>query len=152
MGGPNINRAGARAQMTRQAMDCPDELPGKSRGSRQLRPRADGKFLAVGGERLLVRGVTYGTFRPDAAGNEFPPPETVDRDFQLMASQGINSVRTYTVPPLRMLDSAERHGLRVLIGLGAERYAGYLCEGRGIPNAEDWLLPRVRACAGHPAV
>ena len=29
---------------------------------------ADGKFLQVGGERFLIKGVTYGTFAPDADG------------------------------------------------------------------------------------
>ena len=33
---------------------------------------ADGKFLRVGDERFLVKGVTYGTFAPDADGYQFP--------------------------------------------------------------------------------
>jgi hypothetical protein len=35
---------------------------------------ADGKFLRVGDERYLVKGVTYGTFAPDDQGHQFPPP------------------------------------------------------------------------------
>ena len=35
------------------------------------RPSANGRFLYVGDEKLWVRGVTYGTFRPDAHGDEF---------------------------------------------------------------------------------
>src|SRR5512145_2115768 len=76
------------------------------------RPRAAGKFLLAGGEKLHVRGVTYGTFRPLPDGDEFPEPEAVDRDFRLMAEQGINAVRTYTPPPTWLLDLAARHGLR----------------------------------------
>ena len=41
------------------------------------RPRAGGKFLFVGGEKLYLRGVTYGTFRPNADGDEFPEPAVV---------------------------------------------------------------------------
>src|SRR5262245_3966555 len=37
------------------------------------RPRVQGKFLYVAGEHLWIRGVTYGTFRPDPAGVQFPP-------------------------------------------------------------------------------
>jgi hypothetical protein len=29
-----------------------------------VRPRARGKFVFLGDEKLYVRGVTYGTFRP----------------------------------------------------------------------------------------
>ena len=34
---------------------------------------ADGKFLRIGDERYLVKGVTYGTFVPDDQGHQFPP-------------------------------------------------------------------------------
>ena len=30
-----------------------------------VRPRAEGKFIFVGEEKLYVRGVSYGAFRPD---------------------------------------------------------------------------------------
>ena len=53
------------------------------------RPRASGKFLAVGPDRLWVRGVTYGTFAPDADGQRFPAPQVVKADFQAMVVQGI---------------------------------------------------------------
>ena len=94
------------------------------------RARAEGKFLFVGDEKFYVRGVTYGTFQPDADGHEYPPRETVDRDFALMAEHGFNAVRTYTAPPRWLLDMAQAHGLKLLIGLGGERSIGYVCEGR----------------------
>ena len=34
----------------------------------------DGKFLRAGDTRFLLKGVTYGTFAPDASGVQFPPP------------------------------------------------------------------------------
>ena len=45
------------------------------------RPKVQGKFLFVGDEKLWIRGVTYGTFRPDTDGNEYHDPETVEQDF-----------------------------------------------------------------------
>src|SRR5690242_6516212 len=81
------------------------------------RPRAEGKFLVADGRKLLVRGVTYGTFRPGPDGHEFPPAEAVARDFALIAQHGLNAVRTYTAPPRWLLDLAQAHGLRVLVGL-----------------------------------
>src|SRR5688500_15144866 len=80
-------------------------------------PTVRGKFLFVGEEKFLVRGVTYGGFRPGVDGFPYPAPTIVDTDFAQMAAAGINTVRTYTVPPRWLLDLAERHQLRVFVGL-----------------------------------
>jgi len=44
-----------------------------------LRPRVHGKFIYVGDKKIYLRGVTYGTFAPGAAGEY--EPERVDSDF-----------------------------------------------------------------------
>jgi GT2 family glycosyltransferase len=116
------------------------------------RPRVRGKFLFVGDQKLYVRGVTYGTFRPDARGDEFPPPELVEQDFALMAANRVNAVRTYTPPPRWLLDAADRHGLRVMVGLAVEREIGYLNDKQGAEKIEATVRTGVRACSGHPAV
>ena len=70
------------------------------RGGCGIRPRVQGKFIFVGDEKLYVRGVTYGTFRLDEGGNENHDPGVVEQDFSLMAANGLNAIRTYTVPPI----------------------------------------------------
>jgi GT2 family glycosyltransferase len=116
------------------------------------RPAIDGKFLSVGGRRLHVCGVTYGTFAPDHLGRRFPPPDVVESDFAAMAAVGINAVRTYTEPPGWLLDSALRNGLWVMVGLPWEQHVAFLHE-RGRRRS---ITARVRdltaGCAGHPAV
>ena len=116
------------------------------------RPQVCGKSLYAAGEKLYLRGVTYGTFRPDDRGDEFPVAEVVERDFEAMEANGVNAVRTYTAPPARVLDAAERHGLRVLVGLGAERCIGYLNDARGGRRVEEIVRRNADLCAGHPAV
>jgi GT2 family glycosyltransferase len=116
------------------------------------RPRLAGKFLSVGGRKLLVRGVTYGTFRPDADGNSYPDPATVADDFAAMSASGINSVRTYTPPPRWLLDLAWARGLWVMVGIAWEHHVAFLDHPGRAADIERRVRAYVRACAGHPAV
>lgn len=111
-----------------------------------------GKFFFVGDQKFYIRGVTYGTFCPDADGHEFPQRAVVERDFEQMAAAGLNAVRTYTVPPVWMLDIARECGLRLMVGLPAERSAGFLDYRTCRRSVEEMVREKVRACAGHPAV
>lgn len=119
---------------------------------RMRRPIVRGKFLYVGDEKFWIRGTTYGTFHPDAHGNEYHSPETVERDFALMAENGLNTVRTYTVPPRWLLDTAQRYGLRVMVGLPWEQHITFLDDPERARAIEERVRLGVRACAGHPAV
>ena len=122
--------------VSRPALPAPVAPPGQQVHPVQ-RPRAGGKFIFVGDEKQLVRGVTYGAFRPDAEGNEYHDLLRIERDFAQMAANGANALRTYTVPPPWLLDAAHRHGLRVLVGLPIERYIGYLTDRRGAREGAD---------------
>ena len=116
------------------------------------RPHALGKFIFTGDKKLYIRGVTYGPFRPDLNGDKYHNPEVVERDFAQLAANGLNAVRTYTVPPRWLLDAAEQHGLRVMVGLPVEREAMFLDDRKHTRSLEEWVRAGVRACAGHPAV
>ncbi|HWN81006.1 MAG TPA: hypothetical protein VNM87_02815, partial [Candidatus Udaeobacter sp.] len=50
------------------------------------RPMVRSRFLHVGDQKLYVRGVTYGTFRPDGNGQPYGSPAVVERDLAQMAS------------------------------------------------------------------
>src|SRR6266436_6186587 len=109
-----------------------------------LRPSVKGKFLFLGEEKFYVRGVTYGTFRPNGEGDEFPPREVVEADFAQMNANGINAVRTYTPPPPWLLDAAQRHGLRIMVGLPAERSAAFLDYDQCADSMEAMVREKVR--------
>lgn len=117
-----------------------------------IRPRVKGKFIFIGDEKFYVRGVTYGTFRPGEDDNYHPDPEVVEQDFACMAANGINAVRTYTVPPAWLLDAAQRHGLRVIVGLAWEQHIAFLDDKKRAGDIEERVRAGVRACSGHPAV
>jgi GT2 family glycosyltransferase len=116
------------------------------------RPRAEAKFLAVGDRRLWVRGVTYGTFAPDAAGERFPPGAQVARDFAMMVAHGVNAVRVYTPPPRWLLDEAAAAGLWVLAGLPWEQHIAFLSRRRRAAEIVSGLREEVGLAAGHPAI
>jgi GT2 family glycosyltransferase len=104
----------------------------------------------VGNEKLYVRGVTYGTFRPGASGDY--DAERVEHDFALMARNGINAVRTYSVPPRFLLDLAQEHGLFVMVGLPWEQHVAFLDDRRTAADIAKRVRAGARACAGHPAL
>jgi len=134
----------------------PDRIADARRGralSRvAVRPRVHGKFLYVGDEKLLVRGVTYGPFRPDATGSEYHDAAAVERDLAAIASNGLNAIRTYTVPPRWFLDAAQGFGLRVMVGLPWAQHVAFLGDKKTAGIIERCVREGVRACAGHPAI
>jgi GT2 family glycosyltransferase len=116
------------------------------------RAQAAGKFFAADGEKLYLRGVTYGTFAAGEDGEELLDPDVVATDFGAMAEHGIDTVRTYTVPPRWSLDLAEANGLRVLVGLPWEQHVTFLDDRRLVGSIEERVRAGVARCAGHPAV
>ncbi len=117
-----------------------------------VRPRAQGKFIFVGDEKFYVRGVTYGTFRHDEDGHEIHDPKVVEQDFAMMAANGLNAMRTYTVPPRWVLDTAQQHGLYVMVGLPWEQHIAFLDDKKRAKAIEERVRQGVRASACHPAV
>lgn len=117
-----------------------------------LRPTVRGKFIYIGAEKFFVKGATYGTFRPGADGSDYLTPGIVDKDFAMMAENGLNAVRTYTVPPNWLFDLAMKHGLRVMVGLPWEQHIAFLSDARQMEAIEQGVREGVRRCGKHPAV
>jgi cellulose synthase/poly-beta-1,6-N-acetylglucosamine synthase-like glycosyltransferase len=120
------------------------------------RPEVDGKFLRVDGERFYVRGVTYGTFAETELGL-FPELKQVEEDFAAMAAVGMNTVRTYTVPGLEILDLAQAAGLKLLMGVWWDdpRYLDPTDRGswqKMTAGARAAVKEAVESYASHPAV
>ncbi|UCE02613.1 MAG: glycosyltransferase [Candidatus Latescibacterota bacterium] len=116
------------------------------------RPTVSGKFLWVGDRKLWVRGVTYGTFRPDSEGRLIPSRERVRADFAAMAQSGFNTVRTYTLPPRWLLDTAQEFGLRVMVGLWWDQFVTFLDDRRLRRKIECDVRDAARSLSGHPAL
>lgn len=111
-----------------------------------------GKFLFDGLEKFYIKGVTYGTFKPGDMDCQFPDALTIEKDFSMMFSNGLNSVRTYTVPPKYLLDIAHKYHLKVMVGLPWEQHITFL----DTAERKKDIITRVRAgvisCQNHPAI
>ncbi len=116
------------------------------------RPTVHGKFIFVDGKKFYLKGVTYGTFRPDEHGQELYEPSVVQRDFAQMQAAGINAIRTYTVPPHWFLDTARQYGLYVMVGIPWEQHVAFLDERQRPREIEKRVRNAVRSCVGHPAI
>ena len=116
------------------------------------RPRVQGKSIFLGDEKLYTRGVTYGPFRPSEHSHNYHNPEVVEGDFSQIAANGLNAVRTYTVPPRWLLDIAQRHGLYVMVGLPWEQHVAFLEDRKRVRSIKERIRAGVSTCAGHPAV
>lgn len=115
-------------------------------------PRVDGKFLKMRGNQFLVKGVTYGTFARNDAGEPFPDFGQLREDFERMREAGINTVRLYSSPSDRIADAAAEAGLYLVPDI---------CWG---PRTCEWSYPEwwqkavastraeARRLGSHPAI
>jgi GT2 family glycosyltransferase len=111
-----------------------------------------GKFLVAGGEKFVPKGVSYGTFAPDAQGRQFPPIRQVAEDFAQMRALGVNTVRVYTVPSRAILDEAARAGLRLMVGLPWAQHIAFLDDAKTLREVRRTVVEGAKLLGSHPAV
>lgn len=121
-------------------------------GSSGLRVSVDGKFFRLGERKFFVKGVAYGPFAPNAAGQPFASPEQTAADLAQIRQLGANLVRVYHVPGKWFLDLAGQHELKVLIDIPWNKQLCFLDDPRHRQSARDAVRRAVYACARHPAV
>ncbi len=116
-----------------------------------------GKHLALDGAPFKVRGVTYGSFAPRLDGSLFPERFQIKEDLAAMSRLGLNTVRTYTLPPTDLLELAEENGLRVIVGLDYrdwryEESPGRAAHRRVRDEARRAVDAALQACSGNATV
>ena len=87
---------------------------------------ARGKYIFAGEDKFYARGVSYGTFRPNSRGEEYPEPERAAQDFALMRELGANVIRTYVPPPDWMFELAAESGLKLMVGIPWPSHMAFL--------------------------
>jgi len=128
--------------------DLPPSMPARELPA--IRVRA--KFFFEGDRKWFIKGVTYGPFAPDEAGDFVGDPEKARRDFTLMQELGMNLLRIYHIPPRWFLDLARDCGLRVLISIPWAEHIEFLNQ----PAMRRQILETIRAGVaknrGHDAI
>ena len=118
------------------------------------RPRVsvDGKFFRLAEKKFYVRGVAYGPFAPNAAGQPFASPEQTASDFAQIRQLNANLVRVYHVPAKWFLDLAAAHNLKVLVDIPWNKQLCFLDSSQHRAAAFEAVRQAVFSCARHPAV
>ena len=118
------------------------------------RVRVQSKFFFRGGHKFFLKGITYGPFHPDAAGDFVGTPDKVRADLAQMRELGVNLLRVYHVPPRWFMDILAEHGMLVLISIPWAEHVEFLNDRaiRRQVEAEPSANPAVDTHRGHPAV
>ena len=117
-----------------------------------VRVRVDGKFFRLGDKKFHPKGVTYGPFAPNAAGERYASYSQTIRDFQQIKELGANTLRVYHVPPGWFLDLAQEHGLKLLVDVPWCKEKLFLDSEKQRDDARAAVREAVGLCARHPAV
>src|SRR5580765_5324933 len=119
--------------------------------SSSARVSVDGKFFRLGEKKFYVKGVAYGPFAPNAAGQPFASPEQTASDFAQIRNLGANLIRIYHVPGKWFLDLAAQHELKVLIDVPWNKHLCFLDSAEQRQAARETVKRAVSSCAGHHA-
>jgi GT2 family glycosyltransferase len=120
--------------------------------SSRARVTVDGKFFRLGAEKFYVKGVAYGPFPPNAAGQPFASPEQTAADFSQIRELGANVVRVYNVPAKWFLDLAAEHDLKVLVDIPWDKQVCFLDSPAYQKSARDAVQRALYACGRHAAI
>jgi O-antigen biosynthesis protein len=112
----------------------------------------DGKFFRLGTQKFYVKGLAYGPFAPNAAGEPFASPEQTRADLAQIQKLGANLIRVYHVPAKWFLDLATAHKLKVLVDIPWAKHLCFLDSREHQANAREAVRRAVFACARHPAI
>ena len=120
--------------------------------SSRARVSVAGKFFQLGEKKFYAKGVAYGPFAPNAAGQPFASPEQTASDFAQICALGANLVRVYHVPAKWFLDLATEHHLKVLVDIPWSQNQCFLDTPESRAAARAAVHRAVLGCERHPAV
>jgi len=119
---------------------------------KDIRITVDGRFFRNGSGPFYVKGVTYGPFKKNSEGEDFPEPEQVLKDFRQIRVLGANLIRIYHVPSREFLDTAGESGLKVLLDVPWGKHLDFFHDKSLQVKAFESVRAAAKVCRNHPAV
>lgn len=120
--------------------------------SQVSRLRVSGKFLRVGDEKVRLRGISYGPFRPNSTGAPFPEDACLTNDLEHLSARQFDTVRLHHPPSSQLLNEAERLGLRLIVGIPWTDHVDFLRD----PALQKKIIETVREAVtrlrDHPCI
>lgn len=113
---------------------------------------ASGKFFRIGDDKVCLRGVSYGPFRPNAAGEPFPEEPQLRADLEHLQSLGFDTVRLYHTPSTQLLALAGKMNLRLIVGLAWTDHEDFLRHRSRRQGVITTLKREVLRLRDHPCV
>lgn len=129
---------------------CP--APSETAPFQDLRLRASGKFLRQGSEKICLRGISYGPFKPNSRGEPFPEVARLTADLEHIRKLGFDTLRLYSSPGDALLSEALRLGFKLIVGISWTDHVDFLRgreKGRRILETVKAEATRLR---DHPCV
>src|SRR5687767_13371207 len=83
-------------------------------------------FRDTEGRKALLRGVTYGPFKPNAQGDPWPEDARLRADLAHIRALGFNSLRIYESPTDAMLQACEDHQLHLFCGIPWTQHVDFI--------------------------
>src|SRR5258708_9142420 len=104
------------------------------------------------GERVRLRGVTYGPFALNTDGQPFPEEKLIHDDFQQMQTAGIHSIRTYHLPPEGLFAQAEETDISVFVYIPWPKHMCFLESEKAQQAARQAVRAAGERARTHPSV
>ncbi len=112
-----------------------------------------GKFLQLAdGTPFLMRGVSYGPFKPNSRGEHFPEDERLAEDLRHIAALGFNTVRLYELPTAAVLREVAALGLRLIVGIPWMEHVDFLSDAALRREIKARILDATRRLHRNPSV
>ena len=111
-----------------------------------------GKFLARGGTKFFLNGVSYGPFAPNTRSEPFPDDDQLARDFAHIRALGFNAARLYELPTDAVLRAAEKNDLLLIIGIPWAENVDFLSDKTLRESIEQNIRDAAHRFGTHPSV
>src|SRR5688572_19253979 len=114
---------------------------------------AEGPWLRDrNGGKIMLRGVTYGPFKPNTQGEPWPEPARLRADLAQIRSLGFDSVRIYELPTDELLQSCEDNHLGLFCGIPWTQHVDFITEQGAAKDARRRIVEAATRLGRHPCV